>query len=544
MTASHVHHLADLDPSDTTLLGGKGAGLGRMHRRGLPVPPAFVVDTDACRVHRQTTALPDGLTDAVRAAIARLESLTGKGFAGGDGLPLLVSVRSGAKVSMPGMMDTILNLGLDRDSVLRLAAATGDAAFAVDTWVRFWKLFAEIVLDVDGETLAGSVEAQRAAAVRDLTAATAGALEDAIVAALTEAGAEVSTDPHEQLTAALRAVFASWDSRRAVAYRKHHGIDDDLGTAVVVQAMVFGNLPGRSGSGVAFTRCPKTGVNALFGEFLAGGQGEEVVAGTATPVNLAEPNPRWAAIIDELEAHGRTLEQEYRDALDIEFTVEDGTLYLLQVRAAKRTAAAAVRTALDLVDEGLVDPPTALRRLTAEQVNTLLAPAFMPDALAAATPLVTGIGASPGHAVGVAVLDSDRAAARAAAGEDVILVRPTTSPQDLPGMLAAKAVVTARGGATSHAAVVSRSLDKPCVCGCADLQVDPAAGVFLVEGVKYEEGMQLSVDGATGRVYAAHLPLGVPAGNVADLARFAAWAEQHPVGEELAAALRAACLPG
>jgi pyruvate,orthophosphate dikinase len=543
MTAAHVHDLADLDPADTTLLGGKGAGLGRMHRLGLPVPPAFVVDTAACRVYRETTGLPDGLAGSVRAAIARLESHTGKGFAGGDGLPLLVSVRSGAKVSMPGMMDTVLNLGLDRDSVLRLAAATGNAAFAVDTWARFWKLFAEIVLDADGDYLAAEVEAQRDAAVAGLTADTAAALEDAIVAALQAEGAQVSTDPHEQLIAAMRAVFASWDSRRAVAYRKHHGIDDNLGTAVVVQAMVFGNLAGLSGSGVAFTRCPKTGANALFGEFLAGGQGEEVVAGTATPVNLAEPNPEWAATFAELEAHGRNLEQEYCDALDIEFTVEDGTLYLLQVRSAKRTAAAAVRTALDLVDEGLIDPATALKRLTAEQVTTLLAPAFTADALSGATALVTGIGASPGHAVGVAVLDSDRAANRAAAGEDVILVRPTTSPQDLPGMLAAKAVVTARGGATSHAAVVSRSLDKPCVCGCTALQVDPTAGVFTVDGIKYDEGTWLSVDGATGRVYAAQLPLGVPEAGLADLARFAAWAQEYPVNAELGEALRAACPP-
>jgi pyruvate,orthophosphate dikinase len=538
---THVHDLADLDPSDTTLLGGKGAGLGRMHRLGMPVPPAFVVDTVACGVYRETKGtLPDGLPESVRDAIGRLESHTGKAFAGGEGLPLLVSVRSGAKVSMPGMMDTVLNLGLDRASVLRLAAATGNAAFAVDTWVRFWKLFAEIVLDTDGDDLAEQVAAQRAAATDELTGDSAGALEDAIVAALQAEGATVSTDPHEQLIAAMRAVFASWDSRRAVAYRKHHGIDDNLGTAVVVQAMVFGNLAGLSGSGVAFTRDPKSGENRLFGEFLAGGQGEEVVAGTATPVNLSEPMPEWADTIAELEALGRALEKEYADALDIEFTVEDGTLYLLQVRSAKRTAAAAVRTALDLVDEGLIDPPTALCRLTAEQVKTLLAPTFTAAGLAAAGVLVSGIGAAPGHAVGVAVLDSDRAAARAAQGEPVILVRPTTSPQDLPGMLAAGAVVTARGGATSHAAVVSRSLDKPCVCGCTGLDVDPAAGVFSVGGIKYEEGTWLSVDGATGRVYAAQLSLGIPEASLTDLARFAAWAAEHPVNAELAAALRAA----
>jgi pyruvate,orthophosphate dikinase len=441
MADAHVHDLGDLDPSDTTLLGDRGADLARMHRLGLPVSPAFVVDAEACRVYRhQGGALPDGLADAVRAGVARLESLTGKAFAAAHGRPLLLSVRSG--ISMPGTMDTV--------------------------------------------------------------------------------------DTHDHLLAAIRAVFASWDSRRATAYRRQHDIPDDPGTAVVVQAMVI-DSGGSSGSGVAHTRDPKTGNNVLCGEF------------------PADSRPDWAATIAELEAHGRRLEREYTDALDIEFTVEDDAVYLLGVRAAKRTAAAAVRIALDLVDEGLIDPATALRRLTAEHVRALLTPVFTADGLAAAEAagaLLTGIGAAPGHAVGIAVLDADRAAARAGAGEDVILVRPTTGPQDLPGMLVSRAVVTARGGATSHAAVVCRSVHKPCVCGCTGLEVDPGAGVFGVDGAKYDEGTWLSVDGATGRVYAGQLPLGVPEASLTDLARFAAWSEQHPVSEELGAALREAGAAG
>jgi pyruvate,orthophosphate dikinase len=532
-TASYVHDLTTLDPDDVDLLGGKGAGLGRMHRLGLPVPPALVIDTAACGAFRQRGgALPDGLADQVSGAMDRLAEQTRKAFATPDatGAPLLVAVRSGAKISMPGMMDTVLNLGLDRRSVLRLADATGDPAFAVDTWMRFWAMFADIVLDVDGELLKDGVGAQKAAAAADLTAATAAALEDAVLAALDAEGVQATTDPREQLLAAIGAVFSSWDSRRAKAYRAHHGIPDDLGTAVVVQAMVFGNVAGLSGSGVAFTRDPKTGENRLFGEFLAGGQGEEVVAGTKTPVDLADPRPEWAEATAELARLGRLLEREYADALDIEFTVEAGTLYLLQVRAAKRTAAAAVRTAGDLVAEGLITPTTALHRVTPDQVRMLVAPEFDEAALAKArvdgSLVVRGIGASPGHGSGEAILDADRAAQRAAQGVSVVLVRPTTSPQDLPGMLAAQAVVTARGGATSHAAVVSRALDKPCVVGCADLDVQPDEGTFAVGDRTFTEGTYLSVDGATGDVFAAEIPRVVPQQNLARLGELLRWADE------------------
>ncbi|MGQ0846926.1 MAG: PEP/pyruvate-binding domain-containing protein [Sporichthyaceae bacterium] len=559
---SYVHNVAGIDPADTSRFGGKATGLGRMIALGLPVPPAFVIDTDACRATGERGGrLPEELADQVTAALVELQASVGRVFAAGEGRsrpdaagegrsrpdaagegrsrpdaagegrsrpdtagegpPLLLSVRSGAQVSMPGMMDTVLNLGLDRASVLRLAQACRSDPFAVDCWLRFWAMYSDIVLDVDPELLREEVEPQRAAAAAALTPETAAALEDAITAFLDSEGVQAPTDPRAQLDGAIRAVFKSWDSRRARTYRDHHGIPHDLGTAVTVQAMVFGNLDSSSGSGVAFSRDPKSGQNELYGEYLPQGQGEEVVAGTRTPVDLAAEKESWADLRAELIAHGTTLEAEYRDALDIEFTVESGKLYLLQVRPAKRTASAAVRIAVDLTREGLITAAEAMGRVTAEQVRRLVSPQFDTAAVAEATAagrlLFTGIPASPGHGSGVAVLDADRAAERTAEGVDVVLLRPTTSPQDLRGMLAATAVVTARGGATSHAAVVSRALDKPCVVGVKEVDVRPDERVFLVGDVGYPEGIELSVDGATGNVFAGILPRSVPDAAAADL---------------------------
>ncbi len=522
--SSFVHDVADIDPSDTKRFGGKATGLGRMIALGLPVPPAFVIDTDACRATGEGGGkLPDGLGDQVSTALTDLQKAVGRGFATGEGAPLLLSVRSGAQVSMPGMMDTILNLGLDRAGVLRLAEACKSDAFAVDCWLRFWAMYSDIVLDVDPELLREEVEAQRAAAAASLDVVTAAALEDAIVAFLDSEGVTAPIEPRAQLDGAIEAVFKSWDSRRARTYRDHHGIPHDLGTAVTVQAMVFGNLDPTSGSGVAFSRDPQTGTNELYGEYLPQGQGEEVVAGTRTPVNLAAEAEKenWADLRAELIAHGTKLEAEYKDALDIEFTVESGKLYMLQVRPAKRTASAAVRIAVDLTREGLISPTEAVRRVTADQVRHLVAPQFDATAVAEATEagrlLITGIPASPGHGSGVAVLDADRAADLAAEGTDVVLLRPTTSPQDLRGMLAATAVVTARGGATSHAAVVSRALDKPCVVGAKDVDVRPDERIFVIDGTEYPEGTELSVDGGTGAVFAGVLPRSVPDRAAADL---------------------------
>lgn len=519
-----VHDIRSIDPLDLARFGGKAAGLARMHGLGLPVPPAFVIDTAACRRYLELKDLPAELVTEVDAAIADLERRTGKSFGRGDragGTPLLVSVRSGAQISMPGMMDTVLDLGLDRSSVLALAEASGDPAFAVDSWARFWSMYSDIVLDVDPGWLGEQIAPQRESAARSLTAETAAGFEDAVLQALYVEGQQPPTDPRRQLMAAIRAVFESWDSRRARLYREHHSISHELGTAVTVQAMVFGNLGAPAGSGVAFTRDPKTGARELFGEYLAGGQGEEVVAGTRTPERLDAPTEEWRPLVAELSSFGDRLEAEYRDALDIEFTAEAGALYLLQVRPAKRTASAAVHIAVDLVREGVIDDAEALRRVSVEQIKRLVAPEFDQHELAVARDegrvLTIGVPASPGHGSGRAVLDSDRAGVLAANGDPVILIRPTTSPQDLRGMLVAQAVVTAKGGATSHAAVVSRALDKPCVVGCGQLEVRPEDGVFVIDGREFAEGTELSVDGATGEVLSGIVARSVPHRNLESL---------------------------
>jgi pyruvate,orthophosphate dikinase len=527
-----VHDIGAIDPLDVARYGGKAAGLARMSRLGLPVPPAFVIETVACTAYQdQGRTIPAPLVESLHAAVGRLEQATGKTFGGPAGVPLLVSVRSGAQISMPGMMDTVLNLGLDRGSVLRLADASGDPGFAVDTWMRFWAMFADIVLAVDPDLFASRIAEQKAGSAAALDQASAAELEALVVEVLSEEAGPIPTAPAEQLEAAVRAVFDSWDSRRARLYREHHGIPHDLGTAVTVQAMVFGNLGAPAGSGVAFTRDPMTGRRELYGEYLAGGQGEEVVAGTKTPVKLSDAVEEWRPIVDELRSYGDRLETEYRDALDIEFTAEVGTLYLLQVRPAKRTAAAALHIATELVRENVITAADALQRVTSDQVKHLVSPEFDADALARARHegriLTTGVPASPGHGSGQAVLDADRAAQKAAAGDPVVLVRPTTSPQDLRGMLAANAVVTARGGATSHAAVVSRALDKPCVVGCEDIEVVPADGVLVIAGRRYREGDTLSVDGGTGEIIDGDVPRSVPTRNLDGLTRLLVWADQR-----------------
>lgn len=525
----YVHDIDAIDAHDAARFGGKATGLARMVRAGIPVPPAVVIGTDGYRAYRAGGALPAELIAQTDAALRTLEARTGRRFAAADnGLPLLVSVRSGAQISMPGMMDTVLNLGITPQGAARLAALTGSAGFAVDTFVRFWRMFADIVLGLDGEAVAQTTEALAAAARVTPDEAHFAAIEAAVLAAIEEEGAdEVRADPHWQLQRAIAAVFASWDSRRAKAYRAHHGIADDLGTAVTLQAMVFGNLDGRSGSGVAFTRDPNTGEPTLYGEFLTGRQGEDLVAGTATPVSLAAPGGLSDAHREQLLAHGARLEQLYGDAVDIEFTVEGDQLHLLQVRPAKRTAAAAVRIAVDLADEELIGKSVAVRKVTVEQLKKLLRPEFEAGALAGASVLAQGIGASPGHALGIAVLDADRAATIAAAGEKVVLMRPTTSPQDIRAMLASQAIVTARGGALSHAAVVSRALDVPCVVGCEALEIDLAARSFRVGTTLLQEGAPLSVDGATGKVYSGLLPLAPATGAAAQIDRLLGWADER-----------------
>lgn len=506
-----VWDVAALDARDSRRFGGKATGLARMAAAGIPVPPAFVVGTDAFRAFAEAgRRLPDGLEPQVERAVADLGEKLGRRFGGGGGLPpLLVSVRSGAQVSMPGMMDTVLNLGLDAAAAEWLIAQGSERGFVIDTWLRFWKMYSEIVLGLDGEEFAEALAVPRAAAERAELALPA--LERAVVAWLEEQGAETtSTVPAEQLREAIAAVFRSWDSPRARAYREHHGIPHDLGTAVTVQAMVFGNADADSGSGVAFSRNPNDGDPALYGEYLVGRQGEDIVSGARTPVDLSHDAPGYEELRRRLSEYAEVLEELYGDAVDIEFTVEAGTLYLLQVRPAKRTAEAAVRIAADLIDEGRVAPAQAVRRVSADQVRKLLRPVFDPEELAAASQIARGIGSSPGQTSGVAVLDSDRAAERAAAGEKVVLVRPTTSPLDIRGMLAAEGVLTARGGALSHAAVVSRALDKPCVVGCEALAIDPEARTFATGGRTWKEGDPIAIDGASGAVYAEAIRLTAP----------------------------------
>jgi pyruvate,orthophosphate dikinase len=502
------------DPSRADLLGGKGAGLVRMSQAGLPVPPGFVIMTDACPASAEGWSLPTELMDEVRARIASMEEETGRTF-GGASTPLLVSVRSGAKISMPGMMDTILNLGLNVESATALARETNDLAFAVDIYSRFARMYAEIVLGADGDLIADAAQDAAAEAAGDDEEAVLTAVEQAIEAVMrADDGTAVPNDPYEQLTGAIQAVFASWNSRRAITYRELHNISHDLGTAVVVQAMVFGNLGSPSGTGVAFTRNPLTGEHELYGEFLEGGQGEDVVAGTKTPEKLATAAERLPAIFGRFREVATRLEELYGDALDIEFTVERGELYLLQVRSAKRTAEAAIRVAADLLEEDKLTAAEALAKISTSQVRLAERARFDGQAVERAVRdgslLGSGIGACPGHASGKAVLDPERAVELAGDDgslEDVILLRPTTSPQDLHGMVAAGGFITALGGATSHAAVVARALDKPCVVGCGSLRIDDANRRFAIGDRWFDEGDPISLDGSSGQIYAGVLPL-------------------------------------
>ena len=481
---------------DRALVGGKAWGIAFMRHAGLPVPPAFVVTTEACRAYLAEGALPDGLLDEMRAGIAALEAETGRRF-GSDDRPLLLAIRSGAAISMPGMLDTVLNLGMSEEIETALARESGDTAFARDTHRRFYEMYARIVLKAGIDRLPpeGTVETWRRAVAE------------------TGAGGSVPVAPSDQLIGAVRAVFDSWNGRRAKRYRRHHGLPDDAGTAITVQAMVFGNLGVNSGTGVLFSRNPLTGAPEPFGEYLANAQGEDVVSGQRTPVGLDALASSLPSAHDALIAAARRLETLNRDVQDIEFSVQDGALYLLQTRTAARAPAAAIRIAVDLVNEGTISTDEALARVSAEQVRTLLMPRLADGAAESAPLLAEGEGASPGVGIGEVVLDADAAEARGAAGDDVVLVRPTTSPEDVHGMVAARAVVTAVGGTTSHAAVVSRSLGVPCVVGCGEDVIAALAD------------KKVTVEGKAGKVFAGALPVSVPSEDDDPYMRaIAAWA--------------------
>jgi pyruvate, orthophosphate dikinase len=510
------------------LLGGKGANLAEMTTIGLPVPDGFTITTKACLDYLGAGGdWPEGLRDEVAEHLAGLETRVGKRL-GDPSDPLLVSVRSGAPVSMPGMMDTILNLGLNDRSVEGLATQSGDERFAFDSYRRFVQMFGDVVMGVDGHLFEAALDrAKRDRGVREDVDLDAGDLRKLVETFRgiyrSETGEEFPQDPTDQLARAVEAVFGSWNTPRAVTYRRHEGIADDLGTAVNVVQMVFGNMGPASATGVAFTRNPSTGERELYGEFLVNAQGEDVVAGIRTPRPLAELEQVVPEAFTGLREAMDRLEAHYKEMQDVEFTIEQGTLYVLQTRSGKRTAQAAVRVARDLVTEGVVDRDTAIARIDPGQLDQLLHPGI--DPTADYDVLATGLNASPGAAVGKAVFDADTAESRGRAGEPVILVRFETTPDDIHGVIQAQAVVTAHGGMTSHAAVVARGMGKPCVCGVESLQIDPSAKRFTVDGTTISEGDEISVDGGRGLVIRGAVKLIPPQINE-DFRAITGWADE------------------
>ena len=504
------------DATMRELLGGKGAGLAEMSRVGLPVPPGFTITTKACLEFMQSgRTFPAGLLEEVETRLRAVEGKAGKRF-GDASNPLLVSVRSGAMFSMPGMMDTVLNLGLNEKTLAGLIRLTGNERFGRDAYRRLVQMFGKIVLDIPGERFERIIERakehKRVSLDTELDANDLRQIADQFKRLIkTERGIDFPEDPAVQLKMAIEAVFDSWFGKRAVDYRTFHGISHDLGTAVNVQTMVFGNMGSDSGTGVAFTRNPSTGERAVFGEYLLNAQGEDVVAGIRTPRPIGELAKELPKAYAEFLKVCEMLERHYKDAQDLEFTVERGRLWMLQTRTAKRTAQAAVKIAIDMATEGLITREQALLRVEPGQIDMLLHPRFdqraKDKAAADRRLLAKGLNASPGAAVGMAVFNADTAEAWGKAGKPVILVRPETNPDDVHGMLHAKGILTSRGGATSHAAVVARGLGKPCVAGTESIRVDPEAHRLTVDGRVFAEGEYLSIDGGTGEVFAGQLPV-------------------------------------
>jgi pyruvate,orthophosphate dikinase len=503
------------DASMRDLLGGKGAGLAEMSRVGLPVPPGFTITTKACIAYMQSgRQFPEGMMDEVDDRMRTVEAKAGKRF-GDAANPLLVSVRSGAKFSMPGMMDTVLNLGLNASTLGGLIRLTANERFGRDAYRRFVQMFGKIVLGIPGHRFEHEIERvktrKRVRLDTDLDAADLETLADTFKRIIrAERGVEFPDDPRDQLRMAIQAVFDSWSGKRAVDYRNFHGIPHDLGTAVNVQTMVFGNMGSDSATGVAFTRNPATGERVVYGEYLVNAQGEDVVAGIRTPRPIAELATEMPGSYEEFLRVCEMLERHYRDVQDLEFTIERGRLWMLQTRTGKRTAQAAVKVAVDMADEGLITRDEAVLRVEPVQIDQLLHPRFDQAAKDAAVKrgqfLAKGLNASPGAAVGAAVFDADTAEAWGKDGKAVILVRPETNPDDVHGMLAAKGILTSRGGATSHAAVVARGLGLPCVAGTEAIRVDPARRQFSVNGRVVRQGDHISIDGGSGEVFAGEVP--------------------------------------
>jgi len=529
LAARYVYAFDEPSSGGRELLGGKGIGLAEMTKMGVPVPAGFTITTDACRAYMSNgKTLPDGVEKEIQEHLAALQEKTGKRF-GDTNDPLLVSVRSGAAVSMPGMMDSILNLGLSDDAVVGLARATENERFANDSYRRLIQMYGEVVDDIHGhrfeQALTDLKKSKDSSQDVDLSADDLAELIDTYrVIYREETGRDFPQDPREQLARAVRAVFDSWDSPRAQVYRRTYDIPDDLGTAVNVVQMVFGNKGEQSGTGVAFTRDPSTGEQGLYGEFLANAQGEDVVAGIRTPEPLTHMEQKLPAAFAQLLDTMRRLEEHYRDMQDIEFTVEDNELYLLQTRSAKRTAAASVKAAVDMADEGLISREDAIARIDPAQLEQLLHP--MIDPAARWEVATKGLNASPGAACGAIVLDADTAEERGRAGESVILVRWETTPDDIHGLIQAAGILTAHGGMTSHAAVVARGMGKPCVAGCEGLSIDLDARTITVGKTTLSEGDLLTIDGSTGAVIVGEVPLVAPAVND-DLQTILGWGDEH-----------------
>jgi pyruvate,orthophosphate dikinase len=513
MARTYVYDFSEGAELGSKLLGGKGAGLAEMTAIGLPVPAGFTITTEACREYmRSGGELPDGLEEEIGDHLRRLEEETGRRL-GDSRDPLLVSVRSGAAISMPGMMDTILNLGLNDEAVEGLARATGNERFAWDAYRRLIQMYGDVVAGVEAHTFEEELSARKeqrgVEQDVDLSADDLKALVGRFREMYQdEAGEDFPQDPRGQLDRAIRAVFDSWNTPRAQVYRRANGIPDDLGTAVNVVQMVFGNTGDDSGTGVAFTRDPGTGAQGLWGEFLTNAQGEDVVAGIRTPQPIERMRERLPEAFEQLTETMQRLEEHYREMQDIEFTVEDGRLYLLQTRSGKRTAQAAIRIAVDMVGEGLVTREEAVARVDPAQLDQLLHPMIDPKAKYEVA--ARGLNASPGAATGKVVLDADSAEERGKGGEDVLLVRWETTPDDIHGLIEARGVLTAQGGMTSHAAVVARGMGKPCVAGCEDLQIDMRARKITVGDQQVSEGEVITIDGGKGEVIVGEVDLVPP----------------------------------
>ena len=530
MSKKYVYLFSEGDASMRNLLGGKGANLAEMTNLGLPVPQGFVVTTEACtKYYEDGGTISPEIVEQIHDAMAKVEKIADKKF-GDLNNPFLVAVRSGARASMPGMMDTVLNLGLNDETVVGLAKLTNNERFAYDSYRRFIQMFSDVVMDI---------EKTHFDEIMDDIKVNNGITEDSELTAenfkemvkrfkdfyKSTKGEEFPQDPKDQLLASVEAVFRSWNNPRAIIYRRMNDIPGDWGTAVNVQAMVFGNMGEDCGTGVAFTRNPATGENKLYGEYLIDAQGEDVVAGIRTPEPIEKLKEVMPEIYQEFADYAEKLEKHYKDMQDLEFTIEKGKLYLLQTRSGKRTAAAALKVAVDLVSEGLITKEEALLQIDPNQLDALLHPNFEPEALKKAEPIAKGLPASPGAATGHIYFTADAAAQAAKDGQKIILVRQETSPEDIEGMYAAEGILTSRGGMTSHAAVVARGIGTCCVAGCGEAQINEDAKTLTIGGKVYNEGDFISLDGTTGNVYGEELPTETPE-MTGDFATLMEWADQ------------------